>query len=203
MQSANGLVVLVDRRHQGVLVRWIAGGEAIEAVQEDDRSIVGVASLFAPFIVVLLTQTLVFGAQAAAVKPQQRQAGGQDPREADHPSDRAGPDRVARHRLDRGSGAGRTSMQVAFSTAVDRPSPYRGYEPMRELTLRSERGLIRGRRCALLTRTRRRTVGWPTARLRHRRRSASSAAVQALWLQRLHPRVLVWPPDGSFWNAPL
>jgi hypothetical protein len=38
MQGTNGLVVVVDRRRQGVIVRWIAGGEAVEAIQEDDRS---------------------------------------------------------------------------------------------------------------------------------------------------------------------
>src|SRR4029453_1438570 len=64
MQSTNGSVVLVDRRRQGGIVGWIAGGEAVEAVHEDDRPVVGAASLLALFLAVLLTRMLVLGVQA-------------------------------------------------------------------------------------------------------------------------------------------
>jgi hypothetical protein len=92
------LVVLVDRRRQGVIVGWIAGGEAVEAVHEDDRPVVGAASLLALFLAVLLAQMLVLGVQATALKPQRRQPRGQHAAEADHTRDGRRPDGVVGHR---------------------------------------------------------------------------------------------------------
>jgi hypothetical protein len=53
-----------------VSVGRVAGGKAVEAVQQDDRPIVRGASVLALLPVVLPAQAVVLGAQTAAVEPQ-------------------------------------------------------------------------------------------------------------------------------------
>ena len=112
-QRTGGLVVLVDRRGQCVLVRWIAAGEAVEAVQEDHRPVGGGASLLALLPVVLAAQPFVLEARAVAVESQRRQGRGRHTGDADRAGDDAGPDSIARHRWHRSRG-GRLSSSGSF-----------------------------------------------------------------------------------------
>ena len=102
-----------DRRGQCVLVRWIAGGEAVEAVQEDHRPVVGGASLLALLPVVLAAQPFVLEARAVAVESQRREGRGRHTGDADRAGDDAGPDSIARHRWHRSRG-GRLSSSGSF-----------------------------------------------------------------------------------------
>jgi hypothetical protein len=97
LRALTDSVVVVDRRAQRVLVKPVAGGEAIEAVQQDDRAVVRGASLFALLPVFLPTQAFVLSAHTAAVEPQRCQARSRHAGNADRAGDGPAPDSVARH----------------------------------------------------------------------------------------------------------